>query len=267
MSTLRALLFNSLFFGGTAILCFFMLPLLLLGQKGGQISGRLWCGWVQFLLRNLVGMYPRIRGQKNLPEKGCILVAKHQSAWETLTFHTLLPDPAYVLKKELLNIPMVGTFLKRSGQVAVDRSGGAAALKDMVKGVGKALERDAQVIIFPEGTRTPPSSDRPYHPGIYALYKAFPDTPMIPVAINSGMFWGKHSFMKYGGEVTLEYMEPMESGLDRKTFMREMKTRIDTRTRELETEAQAEFQLPTLTTDDIEAKVDDTDSVDQKSAS
>ncbi|MBO6804808.1 MAG: 1-acyl-sn-glycerol-3-phosphate acyltransferase, partial [Thalassospira sp.] len=173
----------------------------------------------------------------------------------------------YILKKELTRIPLVGQFLILSGQIAVDRSAGSQALKDMIKGASKALEENRQVIIFPEGTRTPPGSNRPYHPGIFALYKAFPDTKVIPVALNSGMFWGRDSFMKYGGRVTMEFLPAMEPGLDRKTFMKEIKHRIDTRTRELEAEAQAEFQLPTLTTDDIEAKVDDTDSVDQKSAS
>ena len=86
------------------------------------------------------------------------------------------------------------------------------------------------------------------------FYKAFPDTKVIPVAVNSGMFWGKDSFMKYGGRVTMELMKPIEPGLDRKTFMSEIKTRIDTRTRELETEAQQEFSLPMLTSADIAAQ-------------
>ncbi|MFH1803771.1 MAG: lysophospholipid acyltransferase family protein [Pseudomonadota bacterium] len=244
MASLRALIFNILFFGGTTLECLFLWPLLCFGPKTGQLTGRFWCHWVQFLLRNTVNMRPRILGGQHLPDGPCILVSKHQSAWETLTFHTLVRDPAYVLKKELINIPVFGLFLKYSGQVAVDRSAGASALKGMITGVDKALKRGAQIVIFPEGTRTPPGTDRPYHPGIYALYRAFPDVPMIPVALNSGMFWGRHKFMKYGGEVTLEYLEPVKPGLDRKTFMSEIKSRIDGRTRELEKSAQIEFNLP-----------------------
>lgn len=251
MRILRALLFNTLFFGGTAIMAICLLPLLACGRKANQKAGAIWCGLTHKLLAATVGMKTRISGTENLPDTPCILVPKHQSAWETLTFHTVLDDPAYVLKKELFSIPIIGTFLKFSGQIGVDRSAGASALKDMVKGAGQALEDQRQVIIFPEGTRTPPGSNRPYHPGIYALYKAFPDVPMIPVALNSGMFWGRESFMKYGGRVTIEYLPAMEKGLDRKTFMREIKTRIDTRTRELESEAQKEFNLPTLTSADI----------------
>ena len=254
MRALRALLFNVLFFGGTAVLCIALLPLMLFGRKASQFVGHMWCRLTQIALNISVGMRKRITGLENLPDGPCILVAKHQSAWETLTFHTVVSDPAYILKKELIKIPLVGQFLHLSGQIAVDRSAGGSALKDMIKGASKALEENRQVIIFPEGTRTPPGSSRPYHPGVYALYKAFPDTKVIPVAVNSGMFWGKDSFMKYGGLVTMELMPPIERGLDRKTFMKEIKTRIDTRTRELENEAQQEFNLPMLTSDDIDAE-------------
>eukprot|EP01093_Parvamoeba_rugata_P008773 TRINITY_DN2487_c0_g3_i1.p1 TRINITY_DN2487_c0_g3~~TRINITY_DN2487_c0_g3_i1.p1 ORF type:complete len:273 (-),score=46.53 TRINITY_DN2487_c0_g3_i1:529-1347(-) len=254
MRTLRALLFNVLFFGGTAILCLSLIPLMLFGRKANQFVGHAWCRLVQFMLRYSVGMRKRITGLENLPDGPCILVAKHQSAWETLTFHTVVTDPAYILKKELTKIPVFGQFLTLSGQIAVDRSAGGSALKDMIKGAAEALAENCQVVIFPEGTRTPPGSDRPYHPGIYALYKAFPQYKVIPVALNSGMFWGRHSFMKYGGKVTMEFMKPIEPDLDRKTFMKEIKNRIDTRTRELEAEAQQEFNLPMLTSDDIAAE-------------
>ncbi|MFC4237201.1 lysophospholipid acyltransferase family protein [Thalassospira xianhensis] len=252
MRALRAFLFNVLFFAGTAALCIVLVPLMPLGRKPNQWVGHMWCRLTQGMLAMTVGMYKRIRGLENLPKGPCILVAKHQSAWETLTFHTVVPDPAYILKKELTRIPLMGQFLLLSGQIAVDRSAGSSALKDMIKGAERALADGRQIVIFPEGTRTPPGSDRPYHPGIYALYKAFPDTPVIPVAINSGMFWGRHSFMKYGGEVTMEFLPAIEPDLDRKTFMKTIKGRIDDRTRELEREAQAEFNLPTLTSRDVE---------------
>ena len=219
MRALRAFLFNVLFFAGTAALCIVLTPLMPFGRKPNQWVGHMWCRMTQGMLATTVGMYKRIRGLENLPQGPCILVAKHQSAWETLTFHTVVPDPAYILKKELTRIPLMGQFLLLSGQIAVDRSAGSSALKDMIKGAERALEDGRQIVIFPEGTRTPPGSDRPYHPGIYALYKAFPNVPVVPVAINSGMFWGRHSFMKYGGEVTMEFLPAMEPGLDRKTFM------------------------------------------------
>ena len=252
MRALRAFLFNVLFFAGTAALCIVLTPLMPFGRKPNQWVGHMWCRMTQGMLATTVGMYKRIRGLENLPQGPCILVAKHQSAWETLTFHTVVPDPAYILKKELTRIPLMGQFLLLSGQIAVDRSAGSSALKDMIKGAERALEDGRQIVIFPEGTRTPPGSDRPYHPGIYALYKAFPNVPVVPVAINSGMFWGRHSFMKYGGEVTMEFLPAMEPGLDRKTFMKTIKGRIDNRTRELERYAQAEFNLPTLTSRDVE---------------
>ncbi len=270
MSTFRALIFNILFFGGTALECLVLWPFLFFGPKISQKTGRFWCKWVQWLLKVTVKLEPRVVGEQHLPDGPCILVSKHQSAWETLTFHTLLHDPAYILKKELISIPVFGLFLKYSGQIPVDRAAGGSALKDMIKGVNHALKRGARIVIFPEGTRTPPGSDRPYHPGVYALYKAFPNVPMIPVALNSGMFWGRAKFMKYSGKVTLEYLPPIEPGLDRKTFMKEIKSRIDDRTRELEKLAQVEFNLPapppTPGVDDVPAATTDKEVRDHTTA-
>ena len=155
MRALRAFLFNVLFFAGTTALCICMVPLMPFGRKANQLVGHMWCHLTQGALAISVGMYKRIRGLENLPKGPCILVAKHQSAWETLTFHTVVPDPAYILKKELTRIPLMGQFLLFSGQIAVDRSAGSSALKDMIKGAERALEDGRQIVIFPEGTRTP----------------------------------------------------------------------------------------------------------------
>ncbi len=130
MRALRAFLFNVLFFAGTTALCICMVPLMPFGRKANQLVGHMWCHLTQGALAISVGMYKRIRGLENLPKGPCILVAKHQSAWETLTFHTVVPDPAYILKKELTRIPLMGQFLLFSGQIAVDRSAGSSALKE-----------------------------------------------------------------------------------------------------------------------------------------
>lgn len=237
MITLRALLFNILFYALTAANCLLMIPLLGAPRRWVQWCGTIWCRQVRFALDWVVGLRLQVVGGEHLPDGPCIVVAKHQSAFETVVFHTVLANPVYVLKKELTRIPLFGRYLVASGQVAVDRSAGASALKSMVDGVGKALASGRQVIIFPEGTRTPPGTERAFHPGIYALYKAFPETPIVPMALNSGMFWGRHRFVKYPGTVTFEFLPPMPPGLERKAFMAEIKARINDRSQALSEEA------------------------------
>merc|ERR1712183_219222 len=116
----------------------------------------------------------------------------------------------------------MGNYLKFSGQIPIDRFGGSKALKEMIKKSHKGLKKQQQIIIFPEGTRTLPGADSTYYPGVYALYKAFPDIPTVPVVLNSGLFWQRNSFIKNSGEITLEFLPPIQEGLNRKNFMKEI---------------------------------------------
>ena len=120
---------------------------------------------------------------------------QHQSAWETLVFHLLLDDPVFILKRELLKVPLIGWYMRKSGSIPIDRAAGFRSIKAMLPEVERALANGSQVIVFPEGTRTPPGQRRPYHPGIAAIY-ARTEAPIVPVALNSGMFWGRRRFSR-----------------------------------------------------------------------
>jgi 1-acyl-sn-glycerol-3-phosphate acyltransferase len=181
---------------------------------------------LQLLLRHLVGLEYEVRGLSNMPVGPAIYAFKHQSAWETLVCHLLVRNGAIALKQELVRLPLFGWYLRRSGMISIDRAGGAAALRSLIEGARAAFARGAPVIIFPEGHRIPPGQHRPYHPGIAALYTQL-KRPVVPVAHNSGLFWGRRSFVKRPGRIVVEFLEPIQPGLDRKAFTAELQQRLE----------------------------------------
>jgi 1-acyl-sn-glycerol-3-phosphate acyltransferase len=226
-TVLRSVVFNLLYAiwtGGMHILC---IPLLLGPRRWSRVAGGVWIDVDLWLLRNLVGLDYRVIGAENLPVGPAIFAAKHQSAWETLFFSRYLNYPAFVLKRELLSIPLFGWYLRKVGMIAVDRAAGASALRNMARQASEAFAEDRSILIFPEGTRVPPGQSRPYHPGVAALYTQL-KVPVVPVALNSGLFRGRRSFVKRPGTVTVQFLPPIPPGLDRKAFMRELESRIET---------------------------------------
>lgn len=226
MTAFRALLFNTLYLLWTALMHIICLPLLLASASVVHAAGKLWIAGSLWLLKVCVGLTVREIGAENIPAEPALFAAKHQSAWETLYLSWRLNHPAFVLKKELLLIPLFGWFLARAGMIAIDRSGKAAALKQMVADAKAVLAQNRPVIIFPEGTRVAPGVRRPYQPGIAALYNQL-GVPVVPVALNSGLFWGRKAILKKPGVITIEYLPAIPPGLDRKTFMRELESRIE----------------------------------------
>jgi 1-acyl-sn-glycerol-3-phosphate acyltransferase len=163
---------------------------------------------------------------------------KHQSAWDTLILPVVLGDPAVVIKRELLWLPFYGWYAARAGSIPIDRRGGAGALRRMVAAARDAAAAARPIVIFPEGTRTPPGQRLTYQPGVAALYQAL-DLPLVPAAVNSGLYWGRRSFVKRPGRTVLSFLEPIPPGLPRREMMRELESRIEAATAALEREATA----------------------------
>ena len=197
-------------------------------------------------LRILVGTTFEVRGRENIVDGPAIYAAKHQSAWDTFAYFLIVKNPSYILKKELLLIPFWGWCARRYGAVIVNRKGGASALKKMVHDVKVRLNRKMPIIIFPEGTRSRPRETALYHPGVAALYKAT-NVAIIPVAVNSGMFWGRRSFMKYPGKIVIKFLPPISPGLPRKEFMRRLHSSVECATDDLVNEAAIQLQKNGLT--------------------
>ncbi|MEO3428258.1 lysophospholipid acyltransferase family protein [Pelagibius sp. CAU 1746] len=232
MTALRSLLFNLFFYGWTAFCCIAGLPLLLGPRKGIYVLGRIWAHPVLAALRLLCGLKHQVRGRENLPQGPVLIAAKHQSAWDTIVFSILLWDHSFVLKQELMRIPFFGLYLWRAGLIPVDRRGGAKALKKMVAAAKRVAAQGRPMVIFPEGTRVAPEQQRPYHPGVAALYGQL-GVPVVPVALNSGLYWRRNSFWKLPGTITLEFLPQIPPGLQRKDFLARLERAIEGRSRAL----------------------------------
>ncbi|GAA0579727.1 lysophospholipid acyltransferase family protein [Caenispirillum bisanense] len=245
MIFLRSLLFNVLWLSWTAVLCLGALPALAMGRDAVKGVARTWTRGILWLARVVVGLRFELRGRDTLPpDGGCIIAAKHQSAWDTFLFHGVLPDPVYILKQELLRIPFVGWYMARAGMIGVDRSAGAKAMRHMIEAAGAAAAQGRQIVIFPEGTRTAPGATAPYKPGIAALY-ARSDRPVVPVALNSGLYWPRQSFLKRPGTIIVEFLPPLPPGLPKQAFMQTLHERIETACARLNAEAGAATLPPT----------------------
>lgn len=226
MTALRSLLFNLLFGLWTAIIFVVSLPTLLLPRDAAWAMGRLWVCGMTLLLRVTVGLRHRVLGAEHRIAGPAIYAAKHQSAWDTLAFALLLDQPAYVLKQELMRVPLFGAYLRRCGMIPVDRQGGASSLKRLLADARAEVAQGRSILIYPEGTRTPPGERRPFHPGVAALYGDL-GIPVVPVALNSGLFWGRRSFQKKPGRITLQFLPAIDPGLPRKAFMAALQSGID----------------------------------------
>lgn len=170
-------------------------------------------GWnriVVWLARTVLGIRYRVTGVERLPDGPAIILSKHQSAWETIAFPVIFPPHVLVLKRELLWIPFFGWGLALTSPIAINRSRGTAALKRMVEMGKQRLGQGFWITIFPEGTRTRPGERRPYHVG-GAWLAVQCAAPVVPVAHNAGLLWGKNAFVKRPGTVTVEIGAPIES--------------------------------------------------------
>lgn len=167
----------------------------------------------------LVGLTYAERGQHNIPDRPCLIIANHQSTWETLAFLTLFPDVAIVAKQELLTIPVFSWFLRKSPMILIDRESGSKAVRKMVEESQAALAQGRSVLIFPEGTRKAVSEPIEFKRGVEFLYAKL-DTPVLPVALNSGHFWGPGRAYKRAGTISVSYLDPIAPGLAGHEFTR-----------------------------------------------
>ena len=226
MTIARAALFNVAFFVMTLVLAVLYLPLLLAPPLTMMAAARGWIRAMLWLLRVMVGLDHRVIGAANLPSGPVLIAAKHQSAWETFAFNVLLADPVFVIKRELFWIPFYGWFARHAGMIGIDRKGRASALKKMIADARAALNAGRPIVIFPEGTRTAPGATPKYQTGIAALYQAL-DVPVVPIALNSGLYWGRRAFLKQPGTITVEILPPIPPGLPRDAFMGRLETSIE----------------------------------------
>lgn len=234
MTLLRSALFNLFFFVATAVIAILVLPLLALPRRALLTPMRLWARLVVAALRVICGIRLRVTGTEHLPAPGmpALIAAKHQSAFDTIIWFALVPDVAYVLKRELLHIPVYGWLARKTRMIAVDRDAGAQAMRHLIRSGRERAAEGRQIVIFPEGTRAAPGQRIAYQPGIAALAAATA-LPVIPAATDSGLCWGRRAFRKQPGVITLSILRPLPAGLARPVLMRDLEAVIEEETARL----------------------------------
>jgi 1-acyl-sn-glycerol-3-phosphate acyltransferase len=212
---LRSALFNLYFFGLTFVLAVYGIGIRLFAPHRTLDLARFWIGLTLAGLRRICGITYQVHGCEYLPKSGPALIAsQHQSAFDTLVWVMLVPRPAYVVKKELSQVPLFGPLLRSGGQIFVDRSAGAAAIRSLLRETDRAVADQRQIIIFPEGTRAEPGARLPIQPGV-AAQASRSGLPVIPVATDSGRYWGRRAFRKRPGIIHIRIGAPIPADLPR----------------------------------------------------
>ena len=226
MTLVRSFFFDLTFCLWTVLVCVLSLPALLVSQRATVWISELWAIVSLLLLRLIVGLSYEVRGRHNLPKGAVIVALKHQSAWDAIALWVLLKNPVIVVKQSLAKIPLFGWYVRRGKAIVIDRNSGAKALKLMVAAARAAVGEGRPIAIFPEGTRTQVDAHQPYRSGVAALYMQL-GLPLVPVALNSGLFWGRRSFCMRPGKIVVEFLPAIEPGLDRRYVMAELERRIE----------------------------------------
>ena len=187
----------------------------------------LWAKMMLPILRVVCGIRHEVRGIENIPKQPCVILCKHQSAWETLALQQIFPPQVWVLKRELLWIPFFGWGLALTSPIAIKRSDGKGAMKQLLKQGKERLEQGFCVVIFPEGTRIPYGQRGKYKIG-GALLAASCGVPVVPVAHNAGRLWGRNAFSKHPGLITMSIGAPIETdGLKADDIIQRVETWIE----------------------------------------
>jgi 1-acyl-sn-glycerol-3-phosphate acyltransferase len=242
LQALRSALFYLLFLGQTIILAFFVGLMALTVPKDAAAPrlmwaiGRYWGRSNLAFLRHVVGISTRVEGIENLPPGGCIIASKHQSDWDILAILPQTPLPAFIAKRELLDIPFFGWAAKTLNTISVDRKKGGEAIPLLLAETRQKIERGSQVIIFPEGTRKAPLAPPDYRSGVVRMYLAL-GVPVVPVAVNSGLYWGRNSPVLWPGTARARFLPAIPPGLSGEAFRARLEADIEAASTALALEA------------------------------
>ncbi|ODR95976.1 acyl-phosphate glycerol 3-phosphate acyltransferase [Methyloceanibacter superfactus] len=236
MIMLRSILFALLFYVTTALFVVLGSPLLFAPRSWAMAALKVHARTELWLLKHVVGLDYEVRGLDKLPNGPCLIACKHQSAWETFALIPMFRDPALLMKRELFWIPFHGWFSYKFGMIPVDRDKGPTALRRMLRAAKERIEAGREIILFPEGTRRAPGAPPAYKTGIVLIYSAL-GVPCVPVALNSGFFWPRRSWLRKPGKIVVEILEPLPPGLPKAEFMNRLEDDIETASARLLAEA------------------------------
>lgn len=229
---LRSLIYNIVFYLNTVVWVIFGLPTYVMPRWGIIWIAKNWGRTSIWLMRIICNTKVEYRGLEKIPPGPLLVASKHQSAWETFALLQFFDQPLYILKRELLWLPFFGWYLSKANMIGVNRGAGARSLIEMARRARDEVRRGRQLIIFPEGTRTAVDAPPRYKTGVSQIYVDCGVT-CIPVALNSGLFWPRRTFMRYPGTIVIEFLDPIEPGLRRDAFTERVSSIIEDATNRL----------------------------------
>ena len=234
MQFIRSLIFNIFLYFGLVTIFIFAIPTLILPSKYTIFFGRLSAKYIVVILRLILNTKVIFHGVENLKKEVNFFVASaHQSMFETFALQIPLDGPIFILKKELLNIPLFGWYLRKIGSIAIVRETTTKENLNFFDKVKEKIEKSKRpLLIFPQGTRVKLDENPPFKKGVGRIYKAL-NLPCIPVALNTGKVWPKNSFMKYPGDIHISFLEPIMSGKDNEEFTKDIENQIYNEIRKL----------------------------------
>jgi 1-acyl-sn-glycerol-3-phosphate acyltransferase len=236
---LRSLVFNALFYLVFVFWSLVALPTFAMPRSAMLRVASWWAKTSILLMRLICNIKVEFRGVEKIPKGPLIVASKHQSMWETISLLHFFEAPFFAVKRELKFIPLFGLFLIKTNMIAIDRSAGGRALIRMARRAAEEVRSGRQFVIFPEGTRTAPGAPSRYKAGIGLIYTDC-GVACLPVALNSGLFWPRRTFMRYPGTLIVEFLDPLPPGLPRDEFLARMQGAIEDASARLVAAGQAE---------------------------
>jgi 1-acyl-sn-glycerol-3-phosphate acyltransferase len=223
---LRSLVFNALFYAVLVVLVIVALPTFLMPPRATLTVAKWWANATLFLMRVICNIRVEFRGVEKIPTGPLLIASKHQSFWETIVLPHFFDRPIFILKRQLTYIPVFGQFLIKTGMIAIDRTAGVKALLDMTRRARDAVRSGCQLVIFPEGTRRAPGAPPDYKTGFAQIYSACGAT-CLPIALNSGLFWPRRTFMRYPGTLVVEFLDPLPPGLPKDEYISRVRDAVE----------------------------------------
>ncbi len=216
-----------------------------LSRKRAWMIPKNWGRTSNWLLKHVVGTKLEITGLENIPEGGFIIAAKHQSFWDIPSLLHLFDDPAFILKKELMSIPFFGWYVAKLDMIPIRRGDKSKALKEMMYRAKQEIARGRQIMIYPEGTRRSPGAEPAYKYGIARLYEQL-DCPVLPIALNSGLYWPRRKFLRYPGTIRVEILPPIQPGMEPQKFFKHLQDTTESACHRLYQKAAMDISAPPI---------------------
>tara|TARA_B110000438_G_C15793114_1_gene641635 strand:+ start:1368 stop:2012 length:645 start_codon:yes stop_codon:yes gene_type:complete len=205
---------------------FLCIPLLFFPSHHLKQPIKIWILGIFYFLKYICNINHEIQGKENIPSNPVLVASKHQSAFETFALFYYLPQAIFIHKKQLFYIPVFGQYLKKTNMISIDRKGGASTIRLMLKQTKQKALNGFSIIIFPEGTRKKPGDNPDYKSGFIGIYNEM-KTEILPVALNSGKCWPKHTFVKKPGNIIIKILPTIEANLERKNVLNQVETIIE----------------------------------------